>query len=46
MPAELGRPAQLDRAHYTPLDAPEMSGTGLPVGVAVTAENIRHLQLR
>jgi hypothetical protein len=43
MPAKLGRPAQLDRAHDTPLDAPEMSGTGLPIGVAVVEKDIRHL---
>ena len=34
----------VDRAHDAPLDAAEMPGMGLPKGVAVAAEDIRHLQ--
>lgn len=46
MAAELGRPAELDRAHHTPLDTPEMAVMNLPIRLAVAAEDIRHLQSR
>ena len=46
MPAQRRRPAGLDRAHDAPLDAAEMAGMGLPISVAVAAEDIRHLQHR
>ena len=44
MAAERRRAAGLDRAHDAPLDAPEMAGMRLTIGLAVAAEDIRHLQ--
>ena len=46
MAAEFGRPAQLDRAHHTPLEASERTVMNLPIRLAVAAEDIRHLQSR
>ena len=46
MAAEFGGPAELDRAHHAPLDAPEMAVMGLPIRLAVVAEDVRHLQSR
>ena len=43
--AERRRPAQLDGAHDPPFDAAEMAGVCLAIGVAVAAEDIRHLQI-
>ena len=44
MPAQRRRPARLDRRHDAALGAAEVVGVGLPVGRAVAAEDIRHLQ--
>ncbi len=46
MPAQRRRPAQLDRAHHATLDPAEMAVMGLAIGIAVAAEDIRHLQRR
>ena len=46
MAAEFGGPAQLDRAHHAALDASEMAVMGLPIRLAMAAEDIRHLQSR
>jgi hypothetical protein len=44
--AERCRPAQLDGAHHPSLDTAEMAGPSLAIGIAVAAEDIRHLQPR
>ncbi len=44
MATEFRRPAQLDRAHHAALDAPEMTGMSMAIGITVVAENIRHFQ--
>ena len=44
MAAQRRRPAQLDRAHHPALDAAEVTVMRLAIGVAVAAEDIRHLQ--
>jgi hypothetical protein len=46
MTAQLGRPAQLDRAHHPMLHPPEMAGAGPTIGVTVAVKDIRHLQSR
>src|SRR5215469_7987358 len=42
--AERRRPTGLDRGHDTALATIEAAGTGETIGVAVAAEDIRHLQ--
>ena len=44
MASQFGRPAQLDRAHDATFDASKMPGMHLTIGLAVAAEDIRHLQ--
>ena len=44
MAAQRRGPTQLDGAHHPPLDTPEMALMRVPVGVAVAAEDVRHLQ--
>ncbi|MER9625520.1 hypothetical protein NKI98_29520 [Mesorhizobium sp. M0222] len=46
MAAEFGRPAELDRAHHTPLDTSEMAVMNLPIRLAMPAQDIRRLQSR
>ena len=46
MAAQFGSPAQLDGAHHAALDAPEMAVMGLPIRLAMAAEDVRHLQSR
>ena len=46
MAAQGRRPAQFDGAHHPPLDTSEMAGPSLAIGIAVAAEDIRHLQSR
>jgi len=44
MAAQRRRPAQLDGAHHSPLDAAQVSVMSAAIGVAVAAEDIRHFQ--
>jgi len=46
MAAELGGPAQLDRAHGATFDASETAVMSVPIRIAMAAEDVRHLQLR
>jgi len=46
MPAERRAPAELDRAHHPTLDPAEVTGVSQAIGLAVAAEDIRHLQPR
>jgi hypothetical protein len=41
---ERGGPAQFDRAHDAPFDAPEMASMVTAIGVAVTAKDVRQLE--
>lgn len=45
MPTERRRPAQLDRGHDTALHPAEMAFVNSGIGMTMTAEDIRHLQL-
>jgi hypothetical protein len=42
MAAECGGPADLDRAHDAPFNAPEVAGMITTIGIAMAAEN--HLE--
>ena len=42
--AERRRPAQFDGAHDATLDAAEVTRMRMAIGIAMTAENVRHLQ--
>jgi hypothetical protein len=44
MAAKSGGPTRLDRAHDATLDASYVPGMRLATGVAVAAEDLRHLQ--
>src|SRR5271167_4168389 len=44
MPAERRGPAELDRAHHPTLDPAKVTGVSQAIGLAVAAEDIRHLQ--
>ena len=46
MATKLSGAAQFDCAHRAALDASEMADVGLPIGLAMAAEDIRHLQSR
>ena len=45
MAAQHRCPAQLDGAHYPPLDAPQVSVMGAAIRFAVAAKDIRHFQI-
>ena len=46
MAAERRGPARLDRTHDAALGAAEVAGMRLAIGLAVAAEDVRHLQAR
>jgi hypothetical protein len=46
VPTQCSRSAGLDRCHHAQLATIEVAGIGLAVGLAVAAENIRHLEVR
>jgi hypothetical protein len=46
MPAERRGPAELDCAHHPTLDPAEVPSVSQAIGLAVAAEDIRHLQPR
>jgi hypothetical protein len=42
--SERRRAARLDRCHDAPIRATEMTGMGHPIGLAMAAEDVRHLE--